>query len=162
MSTIRITYTRNDELEVKKIFDTLYVWYSGNIEQVLTAMNNNAIATSYAETWKGELSEKVQVVQDFKAGEEVKIGNLRKYNDVTYVVIQAHTTQADWTPDTVPALFLARNEPEPGEDYPAWTQPTGAHDAYAVGDRVTHNDKNWENTSDANVYEPGVYGWIEI
>jgi hypothetical protein len=52
--------------------------------------------------------------------------------------------------------------PEP-EGYPAWVQPTGAHDAYVMGARVTHNGKNWENTgSAANVWEPGVFGWIEI
>lgn len=44
----------------------------------------------------------------------------------------------------------------------AWVQPTGAHDAYGVGDRVLHNGKTWESTSAANSWEPGVYGWIEV
>ena len=42
---------------------------------------------------------------------------------------------------------------------PAWVQPTGAHDAYPVGAKVTHNGATWENTTPANVWEPGVYGW---
>ncbi len=43
--------------------------------------------------------------------------------------------------------------------YPAWVQPTGAHDAYAQGFIVTHNEQNWRSTVSANVWEPGVFGW---
>ena len=46
--------------------------------------------------------------------------------------------------------------------YPAWVQPTGAHDAYALGAKVTHNGKTWESTADANVWEPGVSQWREV
>lgn len=51
---------------------------------------------------------------------------------------------------------------DPVSDYPAWVQPTGAHDAYAKGSQVQHNDKVWESTTEANVWEPGVSGWKEI
>lgn len=43
-----------------------------------------------------------------------------------------------------------------------WTQPTGAHDAYALGITVTHDGKTWENITPANVWEPGVSGWREV
>lgn len=46
-------------------------------------------------------------------------------------------------------------------DGASWVQPTGAHDAYALGVTVTHNDKTWENIAPANVWEPGVSGWRE-
>lgn len=46
--------------------------------------------------------------------------------------------------------------------YPAWVQPTGAHDAYALGDRVTHLGQTWETTISANVWAPGVYGWSVV
>ena len=42
-----------------------------------------------------------------------------------------------------------------------WVQPTGAHDAYALGITVTHGGKTWENITPANVWEPGVSGWRE-
>lgn len=45
---------------------------------------------------------------------------------------------------------------------PAWIQPTGAHDAYALGARVTHNGQAWESTVAANVWAPGVYGWVVV
>lgn len=37
-----------------------------------------------------------------------------------------------------------------------------AHDAYGKGDKVSHNGKHWQSDIDANVYEPGVYGWSEV
>lgn len=46
--------------------------------------------------------------------------------------------------------------------YPAWVQPTGAHDAYAIGARVSHASKKWFNeVYESNVWEPGVFGWVE-
>lgn len=47
-------------------------------------------------------------------------------------------------------------------EYDEWKQPTGAHDAYDVGAIVSYNDKIWINTSPANIYAPGVFGWNEV
>lgn len=30
-----------------------------------------------------------------------------------------------------------------------------------TGDKVAHNGKTWVSDVDNNVWEPGVYGWIE-
>ena len=49
--------------------------------------------------------------------------------------------------------------PSPDEPPPAWVEPTGAHDAYQIGDRVTHNGQVWVSVVADNVWEPGVYGW---
>jgi len=43
-----------------------------------------------------------------------------------------------------------------------WVQPTGSHDSYDTGDKVTHNGDTWESTIDANTYEPSVYGWVKV
>lgn len=160
MSNITLRYNALDEIEVKKAFDVLMVWYANDYNQVLAAMNNNTIVQQNKDTWSEEIEKKVQVTKDWTVGEELKIGNIRKYNDINYVVIQAHTTQSDWTPDVVPALFLAR--PEPAAGYTEWVQPAGAHDAYQAGDRVTHNGLDWESTINANVWEPGVTGWTKL
>lgn len=45
--------------------------------------------------------------------------------------------------------------------YPAWVQPSGAHDAYQAGACVSHNEKRWTSDLNGNVWEPGVYGWTE-
>lgn len=51
-------------------------------------------------------------------------------------------------------------EPQP-EQPPEWKQPTGGHDAYKMGDRVTHNGKVYESTINGNVWAPDAYpqGW---
>lgn len=38
-------------------------------------------------------------------GISVEVGDRYQYKDKLYKVIQAHTTQADWTPDTTPSLW---------------------------------------------------------
>ena len=58
----------------------------------------------------------------------------------------------------VPALFAEVSIAE----IPEWKQPIGSEDAYHVGDKVTHNGKTWESLIDNNVWEPGVYGWMEV
>ena len=80
-----------------------------------------------------------------------------QFNDKLYKVVQAHTTQADWTPDKTPALWVKVSL----DEWPDWVQPAGSHDAYAKGAKVTHNSKKWTSDVDANVWEPGVYGWTE-
>lgn len=59
---------------------------------------------------------------------------------------------------------VVTSEPEEpaGDEVAEWVQPTGAQDAYNVGDRVSHNGMVWECTSPSNVYEPGVYGWVVV
>lgn len=88
----------------------------------------------------------------------VSVNDRYQYNNKLYKCVQAHTTQADWTPDKTPALWVEVSL----DEFPEWRQPAGAHDAYAKGDRVKHNDKKWESTVDANVWEPGVHGWSEV
>ena len=87
------------------------------------------------------------------------VGQLRRYNGTLYKCVQAHTSQADWTPDTAASLWSVAADP--AEEWPAWSQPVGAHDAYAKGDKVSHNGKHWTSNVDSNVWEPGVYGWTE-
>ena len=52
-------------------------------------------------------------------------------------------------------------EPEEPETYPEFVQPTGAHDAYQIGDRVLYNGKVYESTIANNAYSPDAYpqGW---
>lgn len=76
-----------------------------------------------------------------------------------YKVISAHTSQADWTPDTAVSLYDAIGLDESG--YPVWSQPTGAHDAYNTGDIVNYNGELYESLIDGNVHSPAAYpdGW---
>ena len=171
----------------------------------------------------------------WKPGEAVEVGDRRYYATRLYKVVQAHTTQADWTPDVTPALWAvlgdpgeagtiddpitaARGmeyeyglyyfdpedgktylcerigeaeggkiilqylpheligqyfsaaesgeteepaEPDTGDTYPEWVQPTGAHDAYNTGDIVMYNGTAYRSLIDGNVWAPDAYpqGW---
>ena len=55
-------------------------------------------------------------------------------------------------------------EPEQPAEAPEFVQPTGAHDAYNTGDRVTYNGNVYESTMDGNVYSPDAYpqGWYLV
>lgn len=68
-------------------------------------------------------------------GQRAEAGSYWRHGDKLYRVNagQGHTIQADW-----------------------------AHNAYAVGDKVTHDGKKWTSTADANTWEPGEYGWEEV
>lgn len=94
----------------------------------------------------------------WSSGISVSVNDRYQYNNKLYKCVQAHTTQADWTPDKTPALWVEVSL----DEFPEWKQPAGAHDAYGKGDKVKHNGKKWESTADANVWEPGVHGWSEI
>ena len=78
-----------------------------------------------------------------------------QYNGTLYKCVQAHTSQSDWMPSATPALWKTVSL----EEYPEWVQPTGAHDAYNIGDKVTYNGQHYVCTSNGNVYAPDVYGW---
>ena len=168
-------------------------------------------------------------------GEAVNVGDRRYYAPRLYKAVQAHTTQADWTPDVTPALWAvlgdpgeagtiddpitaARGmeytyglyyfdpedskiylcertgeaeggkiilqylphelignyfsaaesgeteepaEPDTGDTYPEWVQPTGGHDAYNTGDIVMYNGTAYRSLIDGNVWAPDAYpqGW---
>ena len=53
---------------------------------------------------------------------------------------------------------------EPVEEYPEYVKPTGAHDAYHVGDKITYNGKHYECIFDGCVWNPDEYpqGWKEV
>ena len=94
-------------------------------------------------------------------GQRAEEGSYWRHADKLYRVNtgQGHTIQADWPPDKAASLFsLAAN---PAEEWPEWIQPTGAHNAYKKGDKVTHDGKKWISTADANTWAPGEYGWEE-
>ena len=59
---------------------------------------------------------------------------------------------------------LEGREPVPSEEYPPYVQPTGAHDAYNTGDKITENGKKYTCKMDGCVWPPSVYpdAWEEV
>lgn len=100
----------------------------------------------------------VELFPSWSVGKSYATGDRVQHEGTLYKCVQSHTSQADWTPPVTPALWTAVSL----DEYPAWVQPTGAHDAYGKGDKVTHNGKRWTSDVDNNTWEPGVYGWTEV
>lgn len=94
----------------------------------------------------------------YKAETENTPADRIRYGETLYRCVQSHTSQSDWTPDKTPALWTVVSL----DEWPEWKQPTGAHDAYMKGDKVSHNGKHWVCDMDYCTYEPGVYGWTTM
>lgn len=54
--------------------------------------------------------------------------------------------------------------PQTTDEYPEYVQPTGAHDAYKIGDKITYNGKKYIYKLDNCVWNPDEYpaGWQEV
>lgn len=89
-----------------------------------------------------------------------KTGQYRTFKGRLYRCLQDHTSQASWEPSYTTSLWVKVSDPS--EEWPAWSQPLGAHDAYAKDAKVTHNGKKWTSDVDGNVWEPGVSQWTEV
>ncbi len=101
---------------------------------------------------------------EWVANEQVEKGDMMIYEGKTYQCLQAHQTLSTWTPDVTPALW---KEVVIVVDIPVWVQPTGAHDAYSIGDRVhfpTITDPVYESLIDNNSWSPTAYpaGWKKL
>lgn len=126
--------------------------YTENAQKIA---NSIMLATSYLDDEQAETVTNLYPL--WEVGVAYAVGDRRQYDELLYRCVQAHTSQADWTPDITPALWVRTST----EEWPEWIQPQGAHDAYNAGDKCSHNGKHWISDLDGNIWEPGVYGWTE-
>lgn len=114
-------------------------------------------------------------VQPIGAMDAYNEGDIVSYKDKLYKsLINANV----WAPDVYPTGWEEYTESSGGEtdpteptdpetptdDIPDFVQPTGAHDAYAKGDKVKFEGKVYESLIDSNTYSPTAYpaGWKEV
>ena len=114
----------------------------------------------FAASLDDERAVEVATIYDpWNAGKTYTVGEFVTYgvNGVgdpqLYKVVQAHTSQADWTPDKTASLYKAIGLDDEG--YPVWSQPTGAHDAYNTGDIVDYNGTLYKSLINGNTTVPG-------
>lgn len=104
----------------------------------------------------------------YTVGQPYKAKDIINVSGKLYEVIQAHTAQADWNPQSTPALykeylnFTAEVPGEEGEPVKVevindFVQPTGGHDAYKTGDKVKFEGEIYESLADSNAYSPTAY-----
>lgn len=139
-----LTAQRADLAEQKNVAAITFVSLAerGDIDEVT--------ATEHADLFEAWVTDK-----DYFVGKIVV-----RPNGNLYKCVQAHRSQTGWGPENTPALWNKIGDPT--EEYPEWSQPLGAHDAYPLGAKVSHNGKKWVSDVASNVWEPGVYGWTEV
>lgn len=101
----------------------------------------------------------VEFFDEWAADTAYTMGVRVRYDGKLYRCEQSHTSQAHYTPDMIPAIWTEVAEPG---TIPVWRQPTGAQDAYMMGDKVHYpgeDDPVYESDMDYNVYAPNVTGW---
>ena len=122
----------------------------------------------FAMTLSEEQAMEVATIYDsWKVGKQYVGGEYFTYglNDVgdpqLYKVNEGkdHISQENWLPDAQPDLYTAIGLDDSG--YPIWAKPTGAQDAYNVGDIVNYNGTLYKSLINGNVYSPEEYpaGW---
>lgn len=106
--------------------------------------------------------EAVNLFPAWKIDTAYTAGQKVRYAGILYSVLQAHTSQDDWTPDKAVSLFAKVLIPDP-DVIPDWEQPDSTN-PYKKGDRVRFNGKVYESLIDNNVWSPSAYpaGWREV
>ena len=99
------------------------------------------------------------VGKTYKAEEMFTYGENSVGDPQIYRVVKEHTSQENWKPDKEPSLYTPIGLNASG--YPIWSRPTGAHDAYSMGDIVDYNGTLYKSIIDGNTYSPEEYpaGW---
>ena len=86
-----------------------------------------------------------------------------RYNGSLYKVNQDHTSAAQWVPGESGTESLYTNLILNDAGHQIWKQPTGAHDAYNIGDIVEYKGTLYKSLINGNVWAPDAYpqGWQE-
>lgn len=108
-----------------------------------------------------EALETVELFPMWKTGCEYSSNDRVRYDGVLYRCLTAHTAQETWTPTDAPSLWAKVLAGQQGTEIGEWRQPDSTN-PYMRGEKVNYNGKLYESEVDNNVWEPGVYGWVEI
>lgn len=126
---------------------------------------------------KSDLSEKEKTSLESLAREKAKPENsyasLQEQIDDLYSelntlksTVEANAQGTSALKEAVEELGGTVTEPEipVAEEYPEYVQPTGAHNAYKIGDKITFNGKKYICKLDNCVWSPAEYpvAWEEV
>lgn len=138
--------------EIKKTEDELYRFTSEKEEQekLLREMQKK----TFMRTVSDKEAYTVRLLYDEWKPQSTYIqGDRLMYRDKFYKTLQnVPISQAEHTPDVAVSLYV--EIPDPSIEFPLFKQPTGAHDAYMKGDKVTFEEKRYICNSDNVVYSP--------
>lgn len=137
-------------------------------QSIKSILKTITLAKDLSDDQKEEILSRYEEYQDNKEYEE---GDKFTYQGKIYEVIQEHRSQADWIPSSTPALYkeflsvkIKDEEGNESEVVAEFKKPTGAHDAYKKGDKVSFEGAIYESLIDNNAYSPFEHqqGWKKI
>ncbi len=102
--------------------------------------------------------------------QKTELDNLARENanaENSYAPIQEQINQIFYILDSMDNRIKkieGTEEPIEPEEYPEYKQPTGAHDAYKKGDKITYKGKKYVCKMDNCVWSPDTYpqAWEEV
>lgn len=101
-------------------------------------------------------------IDSWEVAKSYEVGKLLAYDGKLYEVRQEHTSQEDWLPNELPALYrdITKSADEPQD----FVQPTGEHDSYQIDDLVIWQGKVYKSLINSNVWSPTDHpqGWEEV
>lgn len=136
------------------------------------ALNELGIANNEATDFRATVDALIQSMTDeeaiasqvlfpnWQSGKSYALNERVRYDGKLYKVLQAHTSQDDWTPDVAASLFACLLTDEEGGTIQEWVQPDSTN-GYSAGDKVTYNGAIYTSLIDNNVWSPADYpaGW---
>lgn len=130
------------------------------LRDILYKINKMYIESAITEEQKTELDELARTnaqAENSYASLQEQVNNI--YNEIDTIKSRLNVLE-----NTEESPEEPTEPTEPVEEYPEYVQPTGAHDAYKVGDKITYNGKKYICKLDGCVWTPDEYpaGWEEV
>ena len=103
--------------------------------------------------------EAIDLFGSWQADKAYVVDDKVKYEGNLYKCLQAHTSQASWTPTAAASLWAKVLIPDENA-IPEWEQPESTN-AYMVGDKVMFEGHIYESVINNNIWSPSAYpgGW---
>ena len=137
-----------------------------DLRDILNKIEESYIKSSLSKEEQEELEEmarKHAKPENSYADVQKQIDDLAQKIEELQVTINANAQGMSAIKEAVEQLGGTITPPaeQPTEEYPEYKQPTGAHDAYKMGDKITYNGKHYECIFDNCVWNPDEYpqGW---
>lgn len=143
-----------DQIEISKVLS------GENVISVERAHQLRAAIEVAAESFTDDVAiEYPELIPSWKTDVDYAIDQRVNYEGIVYKCLQAHTSQADWTPTAAPSLWAKVLIPD-SDTIPEWEQPDSTN-GYSKGDKVKYNGAVYESLIDNNVWSPDAYpaGW---
>ena len=143
-SPFHITEPNADEIK--------YMDQSTKLEDMMQKKSKETFLLNLSDKEASEIPLMYKKWEDYEDGYIFNLNDRVCYENKLYKCLQEHDKQVNREPDIAVSLWVIAY----AEEYPEWKQPTGAHDAYNIDDKVTYNGIKYISLIDGNTTIPGT------